>query len=104
MRLVFGIVGRTVNVITTRAISSCATCANLYTQVCHETYLRMFEGVDDGVMLSYVMVTFEPPHEKTNNLQMRKQRRRSASRCVQCLCFHYTDSTLSHLKSEISSF
>ena len=24
--------------------------------------------------------TFEPPHEKTNNLHMRKQRRRSASR------------------------
>ena len=27
-----------------------------------------------------VILTFEPCHEKTNNLHMRKQRRRSASR------------------------
>ena len=26
------------------------------------------------------ILTFDPPHEKTNNLHMRKQRRRSASR------------------------
>ena len=45
-----------------------------------------------------VLFTFlhEPPHGKTNNLHMRKQRR---------LCFRYTDSTIPLLlKSEISSF
>ena len=29
--------------------------------------------------LGLLLVSFEPPHEKTNNLHMRKQRRRSAS-------------------------
>ena len=53
--------------------------------------------------------TMEPPHGKTNNLHMRKQRRRSASRlhreADQRLCFRYTDSTIPLLlKSEISSF
>ena len=57
---------------------------------------------------------FEPPHEKTNNLHMRKQRRRSASRLPdqlrgkreadQRLCFRYSDSTIPLLlKAEISS-
>ena len=39
----------------------------------------------------------EPPHEKTNNLHMRKQRRRSVSgnrEADQRLCFHYMDSTI----------
>ena len=52
------------------------------------------------------------PHEKINNLHMRKHRRRSASRADrgnreadQRLCFRYTDSTLPLLpESEISSF
>ena len=49
----------------------------------------------------------ELPHEKTNNLHMRKQRCRSASRlreADQRLCFRYTDSTIPLLsKSKISS-
>ena len=45
---------------------------------------------------------FVPPHEKTNNLNMQKQRRRSAD---QRLCFCYSDSTIPLLlKSEISNF
>ena len=40
------------------------------------------------------MTLYEPPHEKTNCLHMRKQRRRPASRKRdQRLCFRYTDST-----------
>ena len=49
------------------------------------------------------MISFELRHEKTNNLHLRKQRRRSASRyskADQSLCFCYID-LLS--KSEISS-
>ena len=40
---------------------------------------------------------FQPRHEKTNILHMRKQRRRSVSRnreADQRLCFRYTDSTI----------
>ena len=68
-----------------------------------------------------VALSNEPRHKKTGFLQMRKQRRRSASQFLcenkgadqlrsnceadQRLCFRYTDSTLSLLnKSEISSF
>ena len=41
-------------------------------------------------------------NEKTNNLHMRKQRRRSAD---QCLCFLYTDSTIRLLLiSKVSGF
>ena len=54
------------------------------------------------------LMTHEPPHGKTNNLHRQKQRRRSASQYCeadQCLCFRYTDSTISLLfKTEISSF
>ena len=50
----------------------------------------------------------KPRHEKTGYLHMRKQRRRSASRCReadQCLCFRYIDSTIPLLsKSESSCF
>ena len=53
------------------------------------------------------MLAFEPSHEKTNVLHMRKQRRRSASFAVkadQRLCFCYLDSMIPILsKSEISS-
>ena len=46
-------------------------------------------------------MTYEPRHEKTGFLHMRKQRLRSAD---QRLCFRYTDSTIPLLsKSEISS-
>ena len=31
-------------------------------------------------IIKYIITLFEPPHGKTNNLHMRKQRRRSASR------------------------
>ena len=31
-------------------------------------------------LMIIISLLFEPPHEKTNNLHMRKQRRRSASR------------------------
>ena len=49
-----------------------------------------------------IILLYEPPHWKTNNLPRRKQRRRSAS---QCLCFRYSDSTVPLLlKSEILSF
>ena len=45
--------------------------------------------------------TYEPRHEETGFLHMRKQRRRSAN---QRLCFRYIDSTIPLLsKSEISS-
>ena len=46
----------------------------------------------------------EPPHEKTNNLHMRKQRRRNRE-ADHRLCFRCTDSTITLLsKSKISSF
>ena len=50
---------------------------------------------------------YEPPHEKTNNLHMRNQRRRSVrSNCEadHRPCFRYTDSTISLFsKSKIYS-
>ena len=50
------------------------------------------------------ILLFEPGREKTVFLHMRKQRRRSASRCYreadQRLCFPYMDRTI----PEISSF
>ena len=50
---------------------------------------------------------YEPPHEKTNNLHMRNQRRRSVrSNCEadHRSCFRYTDSTISLFsKSKIYS-
>ena len=53
-------------------------------------------------------VTIEPPREKTNNLHMQKQRRRSARgnrEADQCLCFRYSASTIPLLlKAEISGF
>ena len=51
------------------------------------------------------MKIFEPRHEKTNVLRMRKQRRRLAYReADQRLCFRCLDSTIPLLsKSEISS-
>ena len=53
-------------------------------------------------------LTYEPPNEKTNNLYMRNQRRRSASQSLiseadQCLCFCYMYSTIPFL-SEIQNF
>ena len=43
------------------------------------------------IKLASIYMYYEPPHEKTNNLHMQNQRRRSAD---QCLCFRYTDSTI----------
>ena len=45
---------------------------------------RTDEGVTEGLPPSFVSndyaeIKYEPPHEKTNNLPRRKQRRRSAS-------------------------
>ena len=52
--------------------------------------------------------TYEPSHQKTNNLHMRNQRRRSAVQyCTahQLLCFRNSDSAIPLLlKSKISSF
>ena len=47
--------------------------------------------------------SFEPPHEKTNNVLRRKQRRRSDQQCSNCtadqrLCFRYMDSEILLLK------
>ena len=50
---------------------------------------------------------YEPRHEKTNGLHMRKQRRRSASRnseADQRLCFRYIDSTIPLLSKSSSGF
>ena len=55
--------------------------------------------VEDFVDILYhtdfiALLTFEPPHGKSNNLHRRKQRRRSAyCEADHRLCFLYTDST-----------
>ena len=43
-------------------------------------FLKPFEKPDPVLYREKAQLTFEPPREKTNNLHMRKQRRRSASR------------------------
>ena len=56
------------------------------------------------VVLLFLTLSYEPRHEKTCFLQMRKQRRRSACAADQRLCFRYIDSTIPLLsKSKISS-
>ena len=40
-------------------------------------FSRFLQGMDLG---DIDIISYEPPHGKTNNLHMRKQRRRSASR------------------------
>ena len=47
------------------------------TSICKNTEIKCSISVN---LVSRTWVTFEPPHGKTNNLHMRKQRRRSASR------------------------
>ena len=59
--------------------------------------------------MSWEVGTFEPHHEKTNNLPRRKNKGadqlRGNREADQRLCFRYTDSTLPLLlKSEILSF
>ena len=73
----------------------------------HNVHLKVYE---QGKSISSLKLLFtnELPHEKTNNLRMRKQRRRSASRYYreadQRLCFRYMDSTIPLLsKPKISS-
>ena len=47
---------------------------------------------------------YEPRHEKTNSLHIRKQRPRSNCEADKCLCYHFMDSTIPLLsKSKISS-
>ena len=41
---------------------------------------HMLTGYNDNAHISITIPVYEPPHEKTNNLHMRKQRRRSALR------------------------
>ena len=53
-----------------------------------EAYLMAVEQYDHDTLTEY-----EPRHEKTHVLPMRKQRRRSATR-LQCLCFRYLGSTI----------
>ena len=61
-----------------------------------QTEYANLHKTDDILGICFLHITFEPPHGKTNNLHMRKQRR---------LCFRYMDSTLPLLlKSEIASF
>ena len=44
------------------------------------TYVRLFSYFENIFTLpTYCLISYEPPHEKTNNLHMQKQRRRSAS-------------------------
>ena len=51
-----------------------------------------------------ILSKIEPPHQKTDNLHMQKQRRRSACEADQRLCFRYTDSTIPLLsKSKLFS-
>ena len=71
-------------------------------------YTHSSFNFDSLEFVTQVLCIIEPRHEKTNNLHMRKQRRRSASRlhreADQRLCFRYSDSTILLLfKSEISS-
>ena len=54
--------------------------------------------------VSMLACSFEPRHEKTGFLHMRKQSRRSDREADQRLCFRYIDSTIYLLsKFEISS-
>ena len=70
-------------------------------------YMKQISGERLQDHWSSGCIVYEPPHGKTNNLQRRKQRRRSA--CSNCeadqrLCFCYTDSTIPLLsKFKISS-
>ena len=66
------------------------------------------KGKDKHEHLQRVISTYEPHHEKTGFLHMRKQRRRSAfgnREADQRLCFRYIDITVPLLsKSKILSF
>ena len=67
--------------------------------------LQQLASVFKTQMQKLDTLLYEPHHEKTGFLHMRKQRCRSNSEADQHLCFHYTDSTICLLpKSEISSF
>ena len=56
-----------------------------------------FQFLSEHIVLFYKML-YEPPHQKSNNLHMRKQRRRSAVP----LCFRFTDSTISLLRKALN--
>ena len=64
----------------------------------------MFPNID--LRIKVEKVVYEPLHEQTNILHMRKQRRRSASQLAdQRLCFRYTVSIIRVLPNyKISSF
>ena len=49
-----------------------------------------FDGIARTLLANRASNWFEPRHEKTNNVHMRKQRRRADQR----LCFRYLDSTI----------
>ena len=60
-----------------------------------------FKTISGSIPPTTDLIVNEPPHGKTNNLHMRKQRRRSASQLPrsnweadQRLCFRYTESTI----------
>ena len=46
----------------------------------HLSGLPFLRTVKSKLIMSGDPLSYEPPHEKTNNMHMRKQRRRSASR------------------------
>ena len=46
----------------------------------HFDHVMALRGSGFEMCLGRLLIVFEPPHGKTNNLHMRKQRRRSASR------------------------
>ena len=71
-----------------------------------DIFLLFAQSINRGYTLEpplYITRTYEPCHEKTSLLHMRKQRR-SHGEADQRLCFRYTDGTIPLLpKSEISS-
>ena len=68
--------------------------------------MHIFSSVRNRFSLDAGHLLFEPRHEKTGFLPVRKQRRRSASQLCEAdqrLCFRYSDSTIPRPKFQASS-
>ena len=83
------------NIITEMRISNHFLCTN-YSRHMHAVLYHSKQtgigGGGGGGVEKYSLLQFEPRHEKTSILDMRKQRRRSASDLR--LCFRHMDSTI----------
>ena len=74
--------------------------ATSHTQTLTNGWCVNFIKLRHKVILTVLVLTYEPHYEKTNNLHMRKQRREADQR----LCLRYTDTAIPLLsKSKISS-